>query len=256
MFLCLTDENRPTLLLLSWLKATPRALDRFRHIYASHGFNVVTVRSKPLHFIWPKSSKPLAQEICEYLIKHTRGPIVVHGLSIGGYIYSSCLLYAMEHKEVFDALDSRIRGHIFDSLVAGELKNMAEGVSKGSASYPTTRYVVQKSIMLYFRLAHRHTIPYYNRGIEIFGNMPFRTSILLIYSKIDTMCSNEVMEKFCKTWQDEYGLDVFPKVFDDSDHVFHLRKHPQEYKDALKIFLDKLQIHSDSDEHVKLLSNL
>ncbi|XP_072037894.1 uncharacterized protein [Amphiura filiformis] len=239
------NEKRPTLLLLSWLSATPRALDRFRHIYASHGFNVVTVLSKPFHFIWPKSSEPLAQEICEYLISHTQGPIVVHGLSIGGFIYSYCLLHAMENKDVFDALENRIQGHIFDSLVVGELENMAEGVSKGSASYPTTRYVVQKVILLYFWLAHNHTIPHYDRAIEVFYNMPFRTPMLVYYSKIDTMCSNEAMENLTKTWREKYSLDVVPKVFDDTQHVFHLREHPEEYKEVLKNFLDKLNVHSD-----------
>lgn len=196
---------------------------------------------------------PLAEEICSFIIEQIKGPVIVHALSIGGFIYSSCLIHALKHQDVFTALKRRIKGHVFDSLVAGELAQMAEGVSKGSAAYPTTRYMVHGFIMAYFQLAKRHTVPHYDRAINIFENVPFKTPILLYYSKVDTMCSNEVMERLVRTWRDKYSLDVDVKVFDDSQHVFHLRMHPEQYKHELGKYLDKLGLTSGQHQVASML---
>lgn len=45
--------SRPLVVLLSWLMAREKNLEKYRQIYFKHGFDVLTVKTRPVEMIFP-----------------------------------------------------------------------------------------------------------------------------------------------------------------------------------------------------------
>ena len=101
--------------------------------------------------------------------------------------------------------------------------------------------LVRRVSMLYFGLFKRQTVDYYNKGLDVFWNIPVTAPILLFYCENDVMSNPRTVEELIVYWQ-KRGMDVTVKKWEDSTHACHLRRYPQEYLSTLDTFLHSLHI--------------
>lgn len=100
---------------------------------------------------------------------------------------------------------------------------------------------MKRGSLLYFYIFKRQTVDYFNRGIDIFWNMPLTVSALCFFCENDVMSNSEVMENMITAWRKQ-GIDVTSKKWKESIHAGHLRAHPQEYLAILENFLYSLNM--------------
>ena len=61
-------KNRPLVVLYDWLYASQSALDKYCDLYHDIGLDVLTVRGKLIHFLWPLKGKELAENLMKFLL--------------------------------------------------------------------------------------------------------------------------------------------------------------------------------------------
>lgn len=123
------STSRPLLVFFAWLGAKPKDVAKYRNIYLDRGFDVLVVYSSVKHFLWPQCGLSYGLEVMKVLEEPqlTGRQLVVHATSIGGYTFTQILTHIVAGVEKHSALAQRVRGHIYDSLVAGTLEHMATG---------------------------------------------------------------------------------------------------------------------------------
>ncbi|XP_071476566.1 uncharacterized protein [Diadema antillarum] len=250
----ITGDPRPLLVFLPWLTATASSANCYRELYAARGFNVLTVWGKMSYFLWPAWAKPVARELTEYLDTCTKGPLLIHSMSIGAYLYAVTLKHIDDNKGKYSALIPRVRGHVYDSIVVGTLEEMATGVCKViSPKNSFLQSLIFRSCLLYFSATKPHTVVPYNAFIDVCFNSPVKTPKLCFYSLSDELCCPDSMKRLMNHWRDRYDLDIMEKSWEKSPHAAHLRHDPETYQGLLDVFLKKLEL---GDISPRLLSKL
>ncbi|KAJ1162527.1 hypothetical protein NDU88_002995 [Pleurodeles waltl] len=244
------ETTRPLLLLLPWLGSKSSAIIRYCQLYLEPGFDVLVIESSVRHFLWPRHGMAYASEILE-LLKNEKAfssrPLYVHAFSIGAYTFTLMLLHMGQHSQQYRGTMERIKGQVYDSLVIGSIERMAIGVAKMISSH--WQPVVKSSLLLYFSLLKRYTVDYYNDAINVFWQGPPTCPALFFYCEDDPLSDHVLIARLIETWQ-KRGLQVVGKGWKSSKHAGHLRRHPQEYQDALNNFLQ--QHHPDTPLKSKL----
>lgn len=242
-----SGEPRPTVVFLPWMNATQAHANRYRELYAVRGFNVLTVWGSLSYFLWPQWAMPLATELADYLETQTRGPLVVHSMSVGAYLYAVTLALIADNPDKYGSLVSRVKGHVYDSIVIGTLEEMARGVSIIVAPKSAMlQQAIRRTCLLYFAATKQHTVVPYNRFIDVTHNSPFKTPKLCFHSRNDVLCLPEAMERMINHWKDEYDLDITSKMWQNSPHASHLRTDPETYNRLLNDFLKKVGLDNIS----------
>lgn len=79
---------------MSWLMAKERHLKKYASIYLEMGFDVMVVHLTPWQLLWPtKGAQIVAADVVKFLdSNYTYTPIVVHGFSVGAYLFGEVLL--------------------------------------------------------------------------------------------------------------------------------------------------------------------
>lgn len=83
------------------------------------GFDVLRVKVSACHVLCPSRGHNVVSEILTFLTSTTRctQPILVHGFSVGGYLYGLTLIHIESDTDLAAAMSQRIRGQVFDSPV-------------------------------------------------------------------------------------------------------------------------------------------
>ena len=68
-----------------------------------------------------------------------------------------------------------------------------------------------------------------------------RTPALLITSKVDRIGTDEFNKQLVAKWK-AHGMDVTYVCFDDSEHIKHMQKYPEEYTKAMHELWDKVKL--------------
>lgn len=232
---------RPLLLLLPWLGAPQGAQAKYLQLYLCSGFDVLVVESALRHFLCPRLGLGRAARVLELLqgpgVLAAR-PLVVHALSLGGYTFAQMLLLIRRQPGRYSAVATRLWGHIFDSLVVGNLDRMALGVSqliRPQALGP----IIKTTASLYFHLCPGCTVRHYEEAVGAFQQPPVRAPTLVFYSHDDPLCDVARLRQLMAGWQQE-GMAVWTQAWETSRHAAHLRQHPLEYRSALAAFLARL----------------
>jgi predicted alpha/beta hydrolase family esterase len=69
---------------------------------------------------------------------------------------------------------------------------------------------------------------HYYDGLDRFLDKQSKAPALLITSKPDPVSTPEFIAEIAQNWQSN-GVDVTVKVFEDSPHIKHFQKYPEEY---------------------------
>ncbi|XP_067861494.1 transmembrane protein 53-A [Heptranchias perlo] len=231
---------RPLLLLLPWFGAKPQAVERYRQIYYPYGFDILTVESSILHFLWPRYGMSYATKVLDLLHSDpfASRPLVIHASSIGGFLFAQMIVRTLRETPRYVDIQARITGQVFDSLVIGNIDLMAKGVSQMLAPSFLQSFLT-RATLFYFWLLSGYTVIHYETAIKTFWEMPCRAPILMFYSENDPLSDYAEVEALLRGWRRK-GIHVHGKSWEISRHAGHLRQHPQEYQGALHNFLHSL----------------
>ena len=164
-------------------------------------------------------------------------PIVIHGLSVGCYLYSH-VMRKMESEEKYKSVKGRICGQVIDSPV--DAVGVPYGVSNATFDSAFLRSFMQRSIESYLALTSRFTWDKYLAQSNIFHNNPVRTPALFLFSEDDRVADVKRCQACADYWRDNLSMDVAVKRWQSSPHVSHFHVHNEEYSDAVDHFVRKI----------------
>ncbi|XP_039294669.1 transmembrane protein 53 isoform X2 [Nilaparvata lugens] len=112
-----TDTPRPLAVVLAWMMASPKHLAKYTDIYLKRGYDVLTVNCTPWQLLWPvKGSQVIAEDVVNFLDENKScWPIVVHGFSVGGYVWGEVMVRLKEDLCRYQPIIDRIVGQTWDS---------------------------------------------------------------------------------------------------------------------------------------------
>ncbi|CAH1232688.1 uncharacterized protein [Branchiostoma lanceolatum] len=235
----LTDD-RPLVLLFSWLYASRKVLDKHRVLYHRRGYDVLTVKGDPWYALSPTGfAKNTAADALKFLKAEAnpKQPLLVHSVSIGFIPYAMLLKNARDDTEYGDVLD-RVVGQVFDGPV-GDNEGAAVGIGK-SINNPVGRLLFAAGLWSYFTFVPG--VPKLHVYVRSFWETQIpKTPVLFYGCDNDPMSTKEYNERCAEGWR-KLGCDVRLQFWDDSLHSNHMRLHREEYVSALHSYLDTLQL--------------
>lgn len=103
--------------MLEWLMAKKKHTSKFADLYLDRGFDVLSVKLRPWQLIWPvKGSQPVAGSLLNVLNTHYASrPILLHGFSVGGYLWGEVQLKMSQDIAKYEQLVSSISGKFFST---------------------------------------------------------------------------------------------------------------------------------------------
>ncbi|KAI8498419.1 hypothetical protein Bbelb_236210 [Branchiostoma belcheri] len=234
------SDDRPLVLLFSWLYASRKVLDKHRVLYHRRGYDVLTLKGDPLFAFSPTG---LGGRVAEDALKLLKAeakptqPFLVHSVSVGFAPYAMLLKQARENPEYAGVLD-RIVGQVFDGPV-GDTRGCAVGVGK-SINNPVGKMLYTAGVWSYFTFVpgvlKAHDLTRY-----CWETMVPKTPILLFGCHDDPMSSRAYNERCAESWRMR-GCDVRMQFWAESAHSNHMRIHKEQYVTALDNYLDSLEL--------------
>lgn len=250
------DSQRPLAVIMSWLAAQEKHIEKYRSLWLQRGFDVLTVKMTPYQFLLPKiGSHVLVKDLIKFLyaISPHYPEFVLHCFSVGAYEFGEMLTHLkddefMETIAKFDngrdprrTIESSIKGIIFDSAV--NLEGIPSGVSRSISSNETVAKAIESSIRGHLKLAYPVATKYYQVASKNVHENHLHAPALVIVSDKDKIGARHMNEELVKGWR-KNGIDVSMQVFKDSAHVQHMNKYPAEYSSAVDVFLKKVNLDS------------
>ncbi|XP_046401982.1 uncharacterized protein LOC124167958 [Ischnura elegans] len=254
------NTSRPPLvIILPWLMSKAKHVGKFTNYYLGHGFDVLHVRTTPNQLLWPtKGANLIAEDFFTFLEANPEyDRLLVHGFSVGGYIWGWSLVRLLERGRQltkvdnnaispFDALSKRVYGAIWDSVC--DFDGLPSGVSRSLFTPGSVLCNALESYLRYhLKVFHEQATQYYIRTSQVFHSSPVRCPSLLLYSKADLISTTNTSEGLYNIWT-SLGMPVFTKCWEKTPHVGHYAKHPKEYIATLDSFLEKTGLISGSQE--------
>lgn len=122
--------EKPMVLLFSWLAAKQKHLSKYAEIYTEQGIDVLVVMISPWQLMWPvKGSQQVASDLLKFLYNNPKfGPLLIHGFSVGGYVFGECLVQMTREIEKYTPLLNKFIGQVWDSTA--DITEIPIGVPK------------------------------------------------------------------------------------------------------------------------------
>lgn len=131
--------NRPLLVILTWLLSKRQHVIKFVNLYMEQGFDVAVVSLTPWQLMWPtkgsrvsiynrtvlqsiyykifKTFQLVAADLLTFLKQNeSYQQILLHGFSVGGYMWGEALDLMQSNKEKYSGIADRIVGQVWDSI--------------------------------------------------------------------------------------------------------------------------------------------
>lgn len=163
----------PLAILLPWLYPDEKYLSRFIEIYGVRGFDVVTIRLSKKQFLYPENptgGKKVVTDFLDYLEdNHKYRPYIVHGFSVGAYIYGEMMAQMSEDCKKFSTIAANIKGCMWDSPI--DFKQVTPILPK--ALYP------KNFLLRYFSLGLKALIMAGNHFWRSFQQYEFQIEFLV-----------------------------------------------------------------------------
>lgn len=228
------NQNKPLVIIMSWMMGKRKHLQRYTEIYIDKGCDVLTVNITPWQLMWPTSGSQIVAKELVNILEHVKMPLLVHGFSVGAYVWAEALLMLGPNHPVL----SRIYGQVWDS--AADFATIGHGLS--FAMFPNN-FIARNMLKYYIKfhtiLFHYFSVVHYRKAKNHFFNGALRAPMLIFCSENDligTASENRVlMNGF-----EERGIPVRMKCWEKSAHVMHLTIHNEEYMHELNKFLDEI----------------
>ncbi|GBM05576.1 hypothetical protein AVEN_94838-1 [Araneus ventricosus] len=236
-----SSKKKPLALILAWLLAKETHIEKFRKLYISRGFDVLTVKTPLKDFLFPVSgSQVIAKNVLDYFTSHENyEDIVVHAFSVGCYLVGEIFVQMRKKSEKYRDMSLRIRSVIFDSFV--DFEDIPTGLPRVFTENPITikilEWYVSTHLALMFNVATKH----YLTSSKNIHNTPLKCPALVFVSEADKVGSLVANQMLIDNWQAR-GVDVKMKCWKDSKHVSHWYKYQDEYVAEVDRFLSKVNL--------------
>ncbi|GLH06330.1 Uncharacterized protein GBIM_11813 [Gryllus bimaculatus] len=235
---------KPLVVMLPWLLAKRQHVLKYAQLYTEHGIDVLGVHTHPGHLLRPaKGSQLVAAELLQYLKELPgRAPLLLHGFSVGGYLWGEALVQLANQPDLREALEKRFVGQVWDSVV--ELSEAPAGLARSVFPRSTIlQGLLEKLITSYLSALHKVTTRHYELSSQHFHRHPMHCPALLLLSESDPIGTVSANEKLLSNWK-QIDVPAYVKIWEGSPHVGHFRMYRVEYEDQVNQFLQRLGLIS------------
>ncbi|XP_050299254.1 transmembrane protein 53-B isoform X2 [Anthonomus grandis grandis] len=238
-------QENPLVILLAWMMAKKNHTRKYADIWIQKGFDVLCVTVSPWQFLWPvKGTQLVALDILKFIEQNeSYAPIVLHGFSVGGYLWGEVMVHMSQDKERYQAFLDRFAGQVWDS--AADLTEIHKGVPP--AVFPRNKVMAKalgKYILYHMKTFDKVATRHYVRSSQMFHTNMCRAPALFLISKTDPIGAVDSNQRVRESWE-SMGMKVDWKVFEKSAHVGHFRKYPKEYVAEIHDFLTNINMNKD-----------
>lgn len=169
------------------------------------------IKVEPLQLLWPQQAQKVVGQVADFVMDSSRSqqPILVHGFSVGGYLYGETIVKFTSDSERFHNMRDRIRGQIFDSPV--DFEGVPRGVGLAVTANPLLQKTIKASLDGYLRLFKNQVTQHYKRSSEMFHLNPLRSPSLVFYSKDDPIGTPGPIETLMRNWSRQ-GIPVTSRL--------------------------------------------
>ncbi|KAJ3439627.1 hypothetical protein M0812_15661 [Anaeramoeba flamelloides] len=255
----------PVVFVLNWLGSEKRHVQKYVDLYRSLGFPAYAEISPRRAFVFEgffgKSVHDrIITDIRSKRIRHKTDEVIFHCMSGNGFHSLAKIIQNEQHKlrkleelylwrgvttpsaqydlDLENLLFRNIRGIVFDSSPTPPTpdvfaRGFSESFLKSNLLKKSSRFMA-KMALKYCSSVIQNNARRIAKAMR--GEHLIRCPQLYLYSRKDKLVSLPFLESFIES-QEKLEIEVHRKVWDDSDHVQHYRKHPGEYKKAIKNFL-------------------
>ncbi|XP_066602494.1 uncharacterized protein l(2)k09913 [Prorops nasuta] len=241
-------EKRPLLLMLCWLLAKRKHVMKFANLYLEQGFDIALVSLSPWQLMWPtKGSRLVAGDVLNFLLQNgAYSKVLVHGFSVGGYLWGEILDLIQSDRTNCDGVINRFVGQVWDSTA--DISELSIGTPVAVfPNNPVLQSMMKTYLECHMKTFYKQATQYYVRSSQLFHSTIVHAPALFLVSNTDpigTVASNtrvrETMESL--------GMQTYMKIFDKSPHVGHLQKYPKEYVAELYAFLNQLDMIQNEEK--------
>lgn len=245
-------KNKPLVVLYDWLYANQTAVNKYCDLYHDIGLDVLRVKGKLVHFLWPPRGEELAQTLMKYLLERPKDEkLFIHAFSVGAYNYTICETIALENKAQFGLFREKVMCQIFDSIVLGTYENMSKGIASALHDSGVLTKPVIALLDAYYSVTNKKTKEVYDKLVKNFKEDPVVVPTLLYFSRDDPMCDVAAMEEMIARWSRDFPhFDVSVKSWDQSVHAAHLKFHREEYLECWWNFVQKVIVNDNTKNTV------
>ncbi|XP_045504715.1 uncharacterized protein LOC123701327 [Colias croceus] len=229
--------NRPRCIMINWLLARQKHVMKYANLYLEQGFDVVSVSCTPWQLMWPlKGSQLVAGDLLRFMSANdNEQPLVVHGFSVGGYLWGELCVHVMKDQQLYQPLLDRVAAQIWDS--AADITEITIGVP--AAVFPKNK-IMQKTLKAYMeyhlKTFHDAATVHYIRSSQLFHTNLCRAPALFLLSASDPVGAERSNRAVCDSWL-KMGINCTWHCWDRSPHVQHFTKHREEYVSLVRAHL-------------------
>ena len=249
-------EESPLVVIVGWTNSTSRHIAKYSEIYENAGCTTISV-TVPFHrnmlFYRPLFEHDI--NVCIDALESNigvnrnrsvffhlfSGPGPMMFVNIMNYYYpfieqsQGLSTFKRKKKEIIP----NFGGVVFDSPFTEALN--AKHLSEYFKTVPVTKALSQPTIntlaqLLCLYINYRY--PMQRNLSELLKNLPNQLPQLILYSRMDPISSYKVINNYI-SHQRSKGGEVHGHMWEDSQHVLHLKKYPKEYLDLSYSFLNK-----------------
>lgn len=232
------DAATPVVLILSWMGARQKHLERYRKFYEGLGYEVHLIFNDLRTAIVPSASRAQARKIGQFIEgQPEERPVFVHAFSIGTGIYGIMLDSLRHEADKFEQFRKRVTGVIFDS---GPAPIFPQDVAKGLHTVcPMISKAMWEPIAATFFFITQAR-QFYSRSEDALRKIQFPAPQLYFYSGDDKVIPNlkNSVEEFIEK-NKQRGLEVYNKFWEKSVHASHMKIHPDDYLANLSQFINR-----------------
>uniref|UniRef100_V5GGI6 Uncharacterized protein n=2 Tax=Ixodes ricinus TaxID=34613 RepID=V5GGI6_IXORI len=231
----------PLAILMAWMAAKDVHLQRYQKLYLDQGFDVLTVKTHLLQFALPKKDdQHVAEKVLDFLLENpSYTNLVVHAFSVGGYQMGEILARLGMSGSRYTNLLPRFKAQVYDSLV--EYTGAAVGFSKVFAKDPRLQKILELVFKIQAAVLYPVSTVHHKAASEAVHDSVLTCPVLLFGSRGDNVSSLDDIADLANEWRQK-GLDVSLCAFDDSKHVQHITKYPEQYTNEVIRLLRKAKL--------------
>ncbi|XP_050687710.1 uncharacterized protein LOC126981073 isoform X1 [Eriocheir sinensis] len=235
----LSNHERPLTLLFCWLMAKERHVRKYAQFYTNMGIDVLKVRISPFDLLRPtKGSQVAAEQVLEFLHANpTHSPLLVHGLSVGGYLFMEVLNKIDDDMEKHGHLLNRFVGQIWDSGV--DIYGIPDGVPRAITNNVSLQRNIKKYLLWHLKVNYNTATVHYERASRKMHENFLGVPGLFFFSNNDPVSTPEMNALVYKKWEAN-NIPVYTRCWKDSVHVSHYLKHRKEYEAEVVAFMERV----------------
>lgn len=237
-----TTTERKLVVLMSWLEAKEKHIEKYRQFYLDRGFDVLNVKTSPLDLLLPSvGAMKISRDFVRFMVEKQYSDVLIHGFSVGGFMFGQCLLdIDRQAEQVRDQLLNSIRGLVFDSLVPFE--GTCIGVANSITRNKVLAKVLESLLRGYLAVGHSIATKHYLKVSDKVWGGPLRCPSLFFMSKDDIISDHKIVERLSRDWSN-MGISTSNILFDSAPHVQNFTKHHDVYVEEVEKFLKQIKMN-------------